>query len=120
MLCLVVDDDSTIRTFVCAIAHAEGLETLEAPCGDDAFDALRMLDGAVGLLVTDIQMPHGDGLSLARRVAARFPHVRAILMSGYVEPEGGFEFVAKPFSWITMRDALRRVLSRPPRAVVTP
>lgn len=112
MLCLVVDDDAAIRAFVCAIAHSEGLETLEADCGDDAFEMLRMLDGSVDLLITDIHMPNGDGLTLARDVAARFPAMRTILMSGYAEAAPGFEFVPKPFSWMAMRAAVQRVLTR--------
>ncbi len=110
MLCLVVDDDPTIRTFVCAIAHGEGLETLEAESGDDAFRVLQMRGGAVDLMITDIQMPNGNALALARVVAEKFPAVRTILMSGYAEADDAFDFVEKPFSWAIMRAAVRRLL----------
>jgi two-component system cell cycle sensor histidine kinase/response regulator CckA len=111
MLSLVVDDDATIRAFVRSILESEGFQTLEAENGAEALGMVRMLDGSVDLIVTDIEMPGGSGLELSDGVRARFPSVRIIVMSGYPEPAVRFDFVPKPFSWADMRSALRRVLA---------
>jgi two-component system cell cycle sensor histidine kinase/response regulator CckA len=113
MLCLIVDDDTAVRTFVRAIVRSEGYDTLEAGDGSHALELVRSLGGSVDLIITDIQMPGGDGLTLASRVGAFFPAVRIILMSGYTDLADGFNFVAKPFSWASMLSAVRRDLSPP-------
>jgi len=116
MLCLVVDDDPNIRWFVCSVLQSEGFETLEAETGSAAFDTVQRLGGSVDLMITDINMPEGDGLTLASKVNAHFPAVRTILMSGYPGPECEFAFLAKPFSWAAVVDAVWRVLDPPLRA----
>ena len=116
MLCLVVDDDPSIRRFVRAIVLSEGFETLEAEGGGPALEMVRRLEGSVDLLITDIQMPRGDGRMLASQVTRIFPQVRVIMMSGYEQGSLGTNFVAKPFSWEGMRDLVRRVVSRPKQA----
>lgn len=116
MLCLVVDDDPSVRSFVRAIVNSEGFEVLEADGGGPALEMVRRLDGSVDLIITDIQMPYGDGRTLAGDVARMFPETRIILMSGYERDSQGSDFVAKPFSWEGMRDAVRRVVA-PPKQV---
>jgi two-component system, cell cycle sensor histidine kinase and response regulator CckA len=112
MLSLVVDDDSAIRTYIRSILHAESFETLEAADGKNALKIVLMLDGGVDLIITDIHMPGGDGISLARAVRASYPSVAIILVSGYGEPDAIFDLVEKSFSWATMVRAVRRVMAR--------
>ena len=112
MSCLVVDDDPSIRSFVGAIVHSEGFEILEADGGGPALELVRRLDGSVDLIITDIQMPRGDGMTLAGQITTMFPRVRVILMSGYEQYGGDTDFIAKPFSWDEMRNAVRRVVAR--------
>jgi len=115
MLALVVDDDPVIRSFVQSILHADNFATLEAEDRVHALDVVRMLDGAVDLIVTDIQMPGGDGIGLANSVHAAFPGVAIILMSGYPQPDCDFPFIEKPFSWQVMRSMVRHVLKKAAR-----
>jgi two-component system cell cycle sensor histidine kinase/response regulator CckA len=107
MLCLIVDDDSSVRSFVRAIVRSEGYDIIEAGGGIHALDLVESLGGSLDLIITDIQMPGGDGLTLARQVAGHFPAVHLILMSGYPGLAGGFDFVEKPFNWATMLAAIR-------------
>jgi DNA-binding response OmpR family regulator len=70
----------------------------------------------VDLIVSDIQMPNGDGLSLARAVGVSHPAVPIILVSGNAHSEvSGFEFVQKPFSENVLLKAVRNVLGRKSR-----
>jgi CheY-like chemotaxis protein len=108
MLCLIVDDDSSIRAFVRAIVRSEGYDILEAGGGRHGLELVESLGGSLDLIITDIQMPGGDGLTFARLVAAGFPDIHLILMSGYDDPGYGFDFVPKPFNWATMLTAIRR------------
>ncbi len=112
MLCLVVDDDESVRLYIQTILQAEDFETLEAEDGLQALEIVRMLDGGVDLIVTDIQMPAGSGLTFARAVRVCYPFIAIILMSSGAVPDGGFEFVQKPFSWAVLSRAIGRVIPR--------
>jgi two-component system cell cycle response regulator CpdR len=111
MLTLVVDDDSSVRTYVQAILHAQDHMTLQAEDGRQALEIVKTLDGSVDLIITDLQMPGMDGLSFAHAVRSSFPRVPIILMSGYGDPGSPFEFLEKPFSWATLLGTVRSVLA---------
>jgi CheY-like chemotaxis protein len=98
-VCLVVDDEPFVRRYISTILQREEFRTLEAEDGAHALQMVRELGGGVDLIVSDIQMPNGDGLSFAQAIRQTFPTVRIILVSGNTLPEAGsdFEFVKKPF-----------------------
>src|SRR4051812_13975810 len=112
MLSLVVDDDGAIRSYIQTILHSEQFDTLEAEDGEQALETVRMLDGGVDLIITDIRMPVRDGISFARAVRAAYPFVPVILVSGSGGPEADFEFVEKPFSWALLSRVIRRVVAK--------
>ncbi len=107
---LVVDDEPSVRRYVTALLQQENFQTLEAENGADALKIVQELDGNVDLIVTDIQMPNGDGLSLAHAVKEWFPSVPVILVSGTAEPDFAFEFVKKPFLPSTLMDVVRKII----------
>jgi DNA-binding NtrC family response regulator len=98
-LALIVDDEPGVRQFVRAMLHCDGFETLEARGGTEGFRIVQALRGRLDLIVSDIQMPDGDGISLAYSVAAVYPRVRCLLISGHRRPElkPNMEFLQKPF-----------------------
>jgi two-component system cell cycle sensor histidine kinase/response regulator CckA len=108
---LVVDDEPAVRKYVSTILRLENFETLEAGDGTHALCLVRELDGDVDLIVSDIQMPNGDGLILAHAIKSSFPAVPVILVSGNGKPDSGFEFVQKPFLPSTLIEAVRRLLA---------
>ena len=65
----------------------------------------------MGLIVSDIQMPGGDGIDLLRSVRARWPDVPVILMTGHGDDDktvaafhyGAYDYVKKP---IRLKDLL--------------
>ena len=111
MIALVVDDDPAIRDFIKSILQNDGFVTLEAEGGRRALEIVSVLGARLGLLITDLQMPDGDGLTLAREVRRRFPLLPILLASGMERPDAGFDFVEKPFTWSTMVNAVNRVLT---------
>ena len=108
MLSLVVDDDVDIRAYIKEILQREGFETLEAEGGDAALEIVEMLNGCLDLIVTDIQMPEGDGLSFANAVREVFPSVPIIVVSARTQPDTVFEFIEKPFGFTTLMRAVRK------------
>lgn len=100
---LVVEDESFVRMVAVDMLEDAGLPVVEAP---DADAALRLLEGraqAFAILLTDIDLPGSmDGLTLAARVQARWPHIRLIVTSGRLRPSphdlpGPGRFLPKPY-----------------------
>jgi two-component system cell cycle sensor histidine kinase/response regulator CckA len=109
---LVVDDEPAVRRYVSAILQSENFLTLEAEDGAQALQMVRELDGDVDLIVSDIQMPNVDGLSLAQAVKRSFPGIPVILVSGNAKPDASFEFVKKPFLPATLIGVVRKLFAR--------
>jgi CheY-like chemotaxis protein len=105
-LILIVDDDVTIRSYLRAVLQQEGFQTIEAANGLEALKIMRDLGTAVDLLVSDIQMPRMDGITLARAVRREFPAIPLILVSGYSSQAGADDldvaFIQKPFTPATL------------------
>lgn len=99
---LVVEDEGLVRMIAVDILEEAGFEVLEAPCADAAWTILEARP-EVGVLFTDIDMPGSmDGLALAGRVAARWPHIRLVVTSGrYALRDGDMpddgRFLGKPY-----------------------
>ena len=110
MLSLVVDDDPTVRAFVSSVLQRQHFETLEADGGNRAFEIVQSLSGQIDLIISDIRMPDGDGLTFAEAVKKAFPSVPIILVSGDSTPDSKFTFIEKPFASTTLVTAVNRLL----------
>ena len=69
---LIVDDSASIRQMVTFTLKEAGYEVIEAV---DGKDALAKLSGApaVGMIITDLNMPNLDGIGLIQRRAGAQP-----------------------------------------------
>ena len=110
---VVVDDEPVVRAYMSAVLRQENYQTVEAGGGTDALEILHNLEGCVDLVVTDVQMPDGDGLSLAAVVTKSYPAVPIILVSGREKPPTELAFLQKPFGPAALVDAVRQVTSAP-------
>jgi two-component system, cell cycle sensor histidine kinase and response regulator CckA len=107
---LVVDDEPAVRKYIAAILNREHLQTVEAGDGADGLRIVRELGDDVVLIVSDIQMPNGDGVTFAHAVKAAFPTLPIILISGGAEPSPEFGFIRKPFQPGTLLKAVRELV----------
>jgi len=61
---MIVDDSASIRKVVRLTLEAEGFDVIDAI---DGIDALKKLNGVkVNLLITDVNMPNMDGITLVQ------------------------------------------------------
>jgi CheY-like chemotaxis protein len=113
-IALVVDDTRTVRSYIGAVLQEDGFETLEASNGVEAFTLVTRLDGRLDLIITDVEMPGGDGVSLARSVLARFPNIPILIVSGNFQPSPNLkvEFLEKPFRPTELLEVIRKMCPR--------
>ncbi|HJP57694.1 MAG TPA: response regulator [Gemmatimonadales bacterium] len=108
---LVVDDEPQVRRLASRALEREGYRVIEATDGLEAL-GLFTQDARIDLLVTDVRMPHTDGIVLAAALRRRFPAIPVLFMSGY--PRGSEPapepFLAKPFEMRALCDRVRELL----------
>jgi CheY-like chemotaxis protein len=99
---LIVEDEFLLRMNAAEMIGDSGFDVVEAGNADEAIAILEArLD--VHVVFTDIQMPGSmDGLKLARFVRGRWPPIKIVATSGFVNvgkdelPEGS-RFLSKPY-----------------------
>jgi len=79
---ILADDSVTTRSLERAILEAAGYEVLAAVDGEQAFRLLQ--DRGADLIVSDVDMPRMDGLSLCKAIrgSKRFRDLPVVLVSG--------------------------------------
>jgi PAS domain S-box-containing protein len=82
---LVVDDLDLLRDFAKSFLETTGLTVLVAASGREALQLLEKENGAVDIIFTDYSMPGMNGADLIEQVAVRWPEIRPVLASGYLE-----------------------------------
>lgn len=103
---LVVDDNYAITMLVKEFLELEGYTVLIADGAEAAIKLYQDNQPAVALLLTDVVMPHMNGLELADHILRLEPQMRVLLMSGTEGASRGFDCIAKPF---TPADVIGRV-----------
>ncbi len=108
---LLVEDDPAGREAMCEWLGRRGYNPIAV---GDGREALEHIDTGVAVIVTDLKMPHTDGLELLRIVKERAPYVSVILVSGHgtvdtavtALKEGAFDFLTKP---INLKELTHRI-----------
>jgi signal transduction histidine kinase/ActR/RegA family two-component response regulator len=108
---LIVEDDEEVRSLASDFLRGAGYHVLTAEDGKEALEISERMGSAIQLLLADVVMPKMRGPELARRLRARFPEIKIVFMSGYLDQDTSREEILqeasvlqKPFS----RDALLR------------
>lgn len=116
---LIVDDSSSLRTVVKMSLTRAGFDVIEA---SDGRDALARLDQAakVHLVVSDVNMPNMDGITLTRSLRAlpQFAHTPIVLLTTESSPEkkaegkaaGATGWIVKPFQQEQLLAVVSKVL----------
>lgn len=114
---LIVDDHDIVRQGISAILSQEpDFEVVgEAKDGKSALDAVARLHPGVVLL--DMRMPGADGIEVCREIGARFPDVRVIILTAFLDSEtinrciqaGARGFVVKDVERTDLKRSIRDV-----------
>jgi DNA-binding NarL/FixJ family response regulator len=82
---LVCDDHEVIRTGLASLFAGSEIEIIgEAASGEEALKQAQKLKPDIVLL--DIRMPDGDGLSALEKIKAKVPDTKVVMLSTYDNP----------------------------------
>jgi CheY-like chemotaxis protein len=93
---LVVDDEPAVREVLAEAVEIAGLHALTAEDGRQGLETFRTHQGAIALIVLDMQMPVMNGAETAKELWKLEPGLPLILTSGYVEPRLVDDLVRHP------------------------
>lgn len=113
-LVLLVEDEAIVRMNTADILSDMGFAVIEAANADQALEILaKRVD--IAIVFTDVNMPGSmDGLKLAKAVRDRWPPVKLIITSGFVDPAEldippGGRFIPKPYAPQQLRKILQEL-----------
>lgn len=103
---LLVEDETTVRTFAARALQLQGFKVIEACSGEEALSTLSDQSLKIDVFVTDVVMPGLDGPSWVKKALADRPNVGVVFVSGYAEDSfqthqariPNSVFLPKPFS----------------------
>jgi CheY-like chemotaxis protein len=115
---LVVEDDRVVRGIIYEVLNLGGYRVLEATHGEEAIACCHQHDGPIDLLLTDVVMPHLGGRQLAEQLRGRYPKMKVVFMSGYIDDASlrevlsrdGMAFLPKPFTPESLEQKIRAIL----------
>src|SRR4051812_32193819 len=112
---LIVDDEPLVRMVAADTVADAGVASFEAADGGEALELLEE-HPEIALVVTDVEMPGMDGVTLARRACDLRPELGIIVTSARGEvlaPDlpGGGAFLAKPYGTRQLMALIRDKLS---------
>ncbi|MCY3658649.1 MAG: SpoIIE family protein phosphatase [Caldilineaceae bacterium] len=118
---LVVDDEPDLQPLVLQRMR-RGIrrgryQFLFAGNGVEALEILRAV-GDIDMVVSDINMPQMDGLTLLEQIPSVDPNIRAIIVSAYGDManirtamnRGAFDFITKPIDFTDLQVTIDRTL----------
>lgn len=113
---LVVEDDEPMRQMIAAV-----LEPLEASvlASRNVQQALEIIEKQeVAVVLTDLRMPHADGIEVLNFARRRNPLTQVVLITGHATVEsavdalknGAFDYLCKPFEPANLRRQIGNAL----------
>ena len=115
---LVVDDSSTVRDEVAGFLKSHGLDVATAVDGRDGLAKLKA-DSAIRLVVSDVNMPNMDGLTMAEKIRGELKNaaVNLIMLTTESNPSmkergrsaGIKGWIVKPFNGAVVLETFRKL-----------
>ena len=115
---LVIDDDKIILDSLCEFLSLEGFQTSGAETVKSALAKLE--EENYCLVLTDVNLPDGDGLELLSTIKQNYPQTVVIVITGYgtidsavkAIKSGAYDYLTKPIIDDELRLAVERAINQ--------
>lgn len=119
---LVVDDEEEIRKMLVFDFKRQGFNTLAAASAAEAFEFV--LKQKIDLVLSDMRMPGGDGLSLLEKIRGIHPKSPVVIfLTGFADvteeeciAKGASRVFSKPYDRKALMNAIFSALGLPTKA----
>ena len=116
---LLVDDEAAIREMGSTVLQRLNFNPLTATDGTDGLMQVAQHRSELCAVITDLHMPHMDGLAFVRVLRRILPDIPVLVASGRMEDAVAEEFktlgvtarLDKPFTEAQLMQALRKLLA---------
>ena len=100
---LILEDETSIRSFIRVNLKKNGFEAVEAASGEEA---LEKLDASFDLALMDVMLPGISGFEVCKRAREKYPSLGIIMLTAKGQEEnrieglelGADDYIVKPFS----------------------
>jgi PAS domain S-box-containing protein len=123
---LIVDDEKETLNAVQEALTSHGYKTFAISDSPSALSIFKKIPQEIALVITDIAMPHMDGMELIKQIKEIKPEIKIIAMSGhtkYIADKDGIReidgFLKKPFESPYLLSAVRRILDAKAKTALT-
>ncbi len=111
---LVVDDEESVALTVGEVLRQEGFHVTTAQSGSEAVE--RLNESEFDLVLTDLHMEDGDGITVLEEVRRRDPLAITIVLTGFASAEsaisalrhGAYDYLIKPCRIDDLKFTVRR------------
>jgi two-component system response regulator AtoC len=103
MPALVIDDEQSVRDFVCTVLSEDGWDVTSAASAEEAFEMLDQEQWAI--VFSDVMLGDADGFEVLRKFKDASPDTKVVLMTGHGNAAGAldatafgaYDYLLKPF-----------------------
>src|SRR5215469_6769273 len=115
---LLVDDEEVDRRVITQILEGAGLIVSATESYAEATRIFERQLDQIDLLISDISLPHGNGVELAKTFLKKKPTLKILLISGWVGaeimqhhgiPPADRHFLPKPFTSAVLLERVREI-----------
>ncbi len=122
----LVDDDDDFREVTSKLLKRRGYEVLLAASAEEASEVIESYEGEIDVLLMDIKLPDGWGVTVAYRLCQVRPNMPVVYTTGFAEGDAvlssGLDsadfVVTKPFTSERLASELERAMNSV--ATITP
>lgn len=115
---LLIEDDSLVRLGCEQALQLAAFSVIAVETGEEALPLLHT--EAIGAIVSDMQLPGQDGMSLLKKVVRHDANLPFIIITGHGDinlaveamKQGAYDFIQKPFASSDLVDIVRRAIEK--------
>jgi DNA-binding NtrC family response regulator len=113
---LVIDDEEKLRSLLVRIISLEGFEVIQAENCEAALKKMQTHD--IDVVLSDVKLPDGSGVDLAKRLKDVYPAIEVILLTAYGNIPDGVQAIKNgAFDYITKGDDNNKIVPLIYRAI---
>ena len=118
---LLVEDEEMLRDLGVIMLEGDGYRVLAAKDGVEAVETFAAHADEIGLVICDLGLPRLGGREAFLKMKEAKPNVRAIVASGYLEPNlrsemlkaGVIDTIQKPYDFRELLAKIRSIIGQP-------